>query len=74
MAIRAFAILLALLQLLYLILLDGDLPQPAVDFPEGFTLFPYLPDPGSVALSLQAAESDALLVEPNPLLLPIFVF
>lgn len=73
MVVRALAVLPALLQLLDLVLLNGDLPEAAIDFPKGFSLFPNLADPSALPLRLQATQANTLLIEPNSLLLPALV-
>jgi hypothetical protein len=62
-----------LLELLDILLLYGDLLEPIVDLPEGFSFFPDLSNPSSRPLGLQSTKPYALFIKPNPFLLSIFV-
>lgn len=62
--------LTTLLELLNLLLLTSNLSESIVDLSESFTFFPDLSDSSPRPLSLESSKPYALLIEPNPLLLP----
>lgn len=65
------ALLVALFQSLDLFLFLLDFSKSLIYFSECLAFFPELPDPCSLPLSRKTAQSERLLIQPDPLLPPI---